>query len=223
MFRNYQPTESEYCYKCDTFRVNYEERELVCPSCGECHPIFNFGYGALDTHSQNNENKISFGTQPRNFRIFDDFLLSIQGLKPYETSVLKLQEIVNFLDENKLSITKQNIKHYLHIKRKYGWYNRTNNIYFALTNNKPPQITGILSFELKMNYIQLTNQFMIKPRRRKIFLENGYVVYKLLQMKNEQELGQELIPYQKKFLTNDKLFKELCEELGWSFIPTEPY
>lgn len=222
MFQEREFEESEYCYGCNCFRINYDNIELVCPQCGECSQII-FNNLLYSSPKYTNETTSSFGSQPRNFRIFDNFLLSIQGLKCYETSQEKLKEITDFFEDEGLSISKKNIKEFLHRQKRYGMYNRINNIYYALTNHKPPQLSGLLSFSVKMNYVQLTNQFLNKPRRRKIFLENGYIIYKLLQMKGENETAKKLIPFQKKFLTNDKLFKELCEELGWTFVPTEPY
>jgi predicted nucleotidyltransferase len=159
----------------------------------------------------------------RTFRLFDDFLLSIQGLKPNEVSESKLNDIRKYLEENNLEITKGNIQQYLKKHKKYDWYNRLNNIYYMLTGETQPQLGGTLTLDLKISFCNLFTTFLKKTRSRKIFFESSYVVYKILQKRGYEELAQELIPFRKKYLTNDKLYKELCDELNWTFIETKPY
>jgi hypothetical protein len=209
----------ELCEDCQEIRENYSNQELVCPQCGSTAPIIGIPQSCI-IKSQNVYEPLP---HTRTIRLFDDFLLSIQGKKPNEISQEKLDDIRNYLEENELDITKQNIQKYLKHHKKYDWYNRVNNIHCLLTGESQPQLGGVLSLELKMNFFQLFSKFISKKRNRKIFFESSYIVYKLLQKKGYENFAQQLIPFRKKYMSNDNLYKQLCEELNWSFYETIPY
>lgn len=211
--------DNEMCRDCDVLRENFDNEELVCPQCGSCATIIG------SDQSFYIETPYVYKPLPHNrtFRLFDDFLLSIQGLKPDEVSETKLDDIRKYLEENGLEITKPNIQQYLKKYKKYDWYNRLNNIYYLLTGEQQPKISGMLTVDLKISFFNLFSKFISKKRSRKIFFESSYVVLKILQKRGYEDLAQELIPFRKKYITNDKLYKELCEELNWTFIETEAY
>jgi hypothetical protein len=209
----------EVCRDCNEFRENFQNEELVCPKCGSCAPII----GLPQCYVTQSSNIYKPQPHVRTFRLFDDFLLSIQGLKPKEVSESKLNDIRSFLQENQLEITKANIQQYLKKHKKYDWYNRLNNIYYMLTGETQPQMGGMLTLDLKICFFNLFTTFLSKQRSRKIFFESSYIVLKILQKRGYEDLAQELIPFRKKYITNDKLYKELCEELNWTFIETKPY
>ena len=59
--------------------------------------------------------------------------------------------------------------------------------------------------------------------RRKSFLNYYYIIYKLLELMKESELLPKvpLIRTIVRLRQHDKIWKGICEELGWSFILTD--
>jgi hypothetical protein len=60
------------------------------------------------------------------------------------------------------------------------------------------------------------------PSERKNFLSYSYVLYKFCELLGEDEYLQyfPLLKSKEKLYNQDVLFKKICEELRWEFIPT---
>ena len=60
------------------------------------------------------------------------------------------------------------------------------------------------------------------PPERKNFLSYSYVLYKFCELLGEDEYLQyfPLLKSKEKLYNQDVLFKKICEELRWEFIPT---
>jgi hypothetical protein len=60
------------------------------------------------------------------------------------------------------------------------------------------------------------------PPERKNFLSYSYVLYKFCELLGEDEYLQyfPLLKSKEKLYNQDVLFRKICEELKWEFIPT---
>jgi hypothetical protein len=103
------------------------------------------------------------------------------------------------------------------------------NIYFihhVVTGQEAPHIPKLREEKMLRMFRQIERAFANTPEalrsKRKSFLNYFYVVYKLLELMGETELmGRiSLLKTRLRVRQHDAVWRYICEELGWKFIPT---
>lgn len=92
-----------------------------------------------------------------------------------------------------------------------------------LNGVKPPRIDSQLEDELRHMFLQIQEPFArVCPKNRKNFLSYSYVLYKMLELKNMDELliYFPLLKSREKLYKQDLIWKGICEILRWEFIPS---
>ncbi len=99
-------------------------------------------------------------------------------------------------------------------------------ILYRIKGEKPPQITPVIEQELKSNFDLIQGPFekvvkQIAPERKN-FLSYSYTIYKMLQLMELDYLLEyfSLLKSREKLLVQDKIWKGICDEIGWRFIPS---
>jgi hypothetical protein len=95
-------------------------------------------------------------------------------------------------------------------------------IWCKITGKQPLRLDPVVEEKLRLLFIQIQVPFKKHcPHGRKNFLSYPYCMYKFCQMLSYHNL----LPYlsllkgKEKLLLQEEIFKKICQELGWKFIP----
>ena len=94
-------------------------------------------------------------------------------------------------------------------------------ILFAVSGREPPYIRREVEDKMIRMFKQIDRVYdKVEHDRRKSFLNYYYIIFKLLELMKESELLPKvpLIRNIVRLRQHDKIWKGICEELGWSFI-----
>ena len=99
-------------------------------------------------------------------------------------------------------------------------------ILYRIKGEKPPDITPAIEQELKANFDLIQEPFErvvkeIAPERKN-FLSYSYTIFKMLQLMELDYLLDyfTLLKSREKLIIQDKIWKGICKEVGWRFIPS---
>lgn len=134
---------------------------------------------------------------------------------------LKKQRITDFS-----KLTQKRVRQIMKDLRLNKYYESAPFILYKIKGEKPPEITRAIEEELKSNFDLIQEPFekvvkVIAPERKN-FLSYGYTVYKMLQLMELDHLLEyfTLLKSREKLILQDKLWKGICAELNWRFIPS---
>ena len=116
----------------------------------------------------------------------------------------KLRDILKKLDKNK-------------------YYEHVPHIINRLNGLPPPTISRETEEELRRMFKEIEETFVkYCPKNRKNFLSYSYVLHKFFQLLELDEFLAcfELLKSREKLHQQDLIWKKICEELRWEFIPS---
>ena len=116
----------------------------------------------------------------------------------------KLRDILKKLDKNK-------------------YYEHVPHIINRLNGLPPPTISREMEEELRRMFKEIEETFIkYCPKNRKNFLSYSYVLHKFFQLLELDEFLAcfELLKSREKLHQQDLIWKKICEELRWEFIPS---
>ena len=96
-------------------------------------------------------------------------------------------------------------------------------ILFAMTGKQPPYIKREAEDKIVRMFKMIDRVWCtIERDRRRSFLNYYYIVYKLLEFMDQQELMQQvpLLRTQVRLRQHDVIWKKICDELKWTWRPT---
>ena len=97
-------------------------------------------------------------------------------------------------------------------------------IMFAVTGREPPYIRREVEDKMIRMFKQIDRAYgTVSHDKRKSFLNYYYIIFKLLELMKETELLPKvpLIRTIVRLREHDRIWKRVCEELGWSFMLTD--
>lgn len=123
-------------------------------------------------------------------------------------------------------ITPTRVREYLRKLRFNKWYEHTHAICNALNGTPAPRLPAALEARLKSMFAEIQQPFdrwvkVVAPTRKN-FLSYSYVLYKFCQLLGEDEY----LPYfpllksQEKLYQMDAIWRKICGDLSWEFIPS---
>lgn len=86
-----------------------------------------------------------------------------------------------------------------------------------------PKLTAALEDRLKAMFAEIQEPFKRNcPPQRKNFLSYGYTLYKMCELLGEDELLRyfPLLKSNEKLYAQDQIWKKICRDLRWEFIPS---
>jgi hypothetical protein len=134
---------------------------------------------------------------------------------------LKKQRITNFS-----SLTQKRLRGIMKDLRLNKHYESAPFILYKIKGEKPPEITRAIEQELKSNFDLIQEPFekivkLVAPERKN-FLSYSYTIFKMLQLMELDHLLEyfTLLKSRDKLIVQDKIWKGICKEIGWRFIPS---
>ena len=223
------------CFKCNMLKLfDTNESSSICPGCGEQKY-------SMDSQLYNNVNNYQYtnGNEPQSevtpfyaykrSNHFSEWLSQLQGKETtfipesvYESLMkeLKKERIYNIND-----ITHAKIRSYLKKLRLNKYYEHIPHIIQKLKGISPPKIKPEIEETLRQMFYLIQEPFRLHcPKNRKNFLSYSYTLYKMSEILGEDDMLEQftlpLLKSRDKLTVQDQIWKGICSELNWEFIPT---
>lgn len=216
--------DSLVCQDCNkNLVINHKEALAICDQCG------------LTVSYQDSEQCTEFSEEievlsPFSYKRINHFKEWISMLLARESSSPPQEVIDKLLLElkknriyDKSQVTHDRIREYLKKLGLNKMYEHIPLIIHKICGTEPPKISKELELELIKMFEEIQKPFeKHKPSDRKNFLSYSFCIYKFLQIKNQENLldNLTLLKSREKLHMQDQLFKKICEELNWPFYPS---
>lgn len=194
--------------------------------CNVCHTM---EYMIVD------HDKPSYKDPPKEITYFsykrinhlNEWLNQIQGKEtteiPEEIYDKILMEIKKQRITNMADLSYDKVKRILKQLKVHKYYEHIPHIINRLNGLPMPNFSQDLEEKLRTMFKQIQTPFLKhSPPNRKNFLSYSYVLHKFLQLleKDEYLVFFQLLKSRDKLAAQDKIWKKICEEVGWQFIPS---
>lgn len=214
----------KHCGKNNTTHVDIRSGDLVCENCGltESLPGEELTYRE---EQESTEKIITYSYKRDNH--FNEWLLQFQAQEqtniPEEVisnlrSEFKKQKIKK-LDE----ITHAKVRALLKKLKLNKYYEHVPYIANILNGINPPKMSEGLEHKLRQMFKDIQEPFNKNcPETRKNFLSYSYVLYKFCELLGEDDYLDcfPLLKSKEKLHHQDFIWKKICHDLKWEFIPT---
>lgn len=217
----------DMCSTCNVAMVVMaSEAHVGCPVCSRMRPYMQ----STSSHIPYGEEVefASFSYKRQNH--FQEWLNAIQAKENTEVSVDVINQVMAYLvvtagirDTN--HITTPHVRTALKKLKLKKQYDHTMQIYVSITGKKPPRFTPFHEEQLRLMFDAIQAPFKKhKPVDRKNFLSYSYCLHKFCQILGLDEFLPHfhLLKGPEKLMRQDVIFKNICEELNWEFIPSPP-
>ena len=210
----------QYCHKGELIPVEHEGI-LVCKNCGK-----NTKYLVENEKPSYKEppKEVCFYAYKR-INHFREILAQFQAKETTQIHEDVLEDIKQQIKKERITLKQITNKKMKEILKKLGYNKYYEHIPFIKDKLgiKPPIMAPELEETLCNLFIDIQGPYAkFCPDDRVNFLNYYYTVYKLCEL-----LGQnEFLPYfallkdREKMMEQDEIWKKICEELDWEFIPT---
>ncbi len=212
------------CKSVNSSHVDIKTGDLVCIECGitETLPGEELTY---KEEQESTEKIVTYSYKRDNH--FNEWLLQFQAQEqtniPEEVIInlrneFKKQKIKN-LDE----ITHAKVRALLKKLKMNKYYEHVPYISNILNGINPPKMSGALEHKLRQMFKDIQEPFNKHcPENRKNFLSYSYVLYKFCELLEEDDYLHcfPLLKSKEKLHQQDVIWKNICKELKWEFIPT---
>lgn len=222
---DFNATSQDVCPHCeDSIEMICDDSDMVCPVCGysmnyidstlkftsyqqDFEMVNYIAYKRINhfnewlSQFQGNESTVV----PQ--EVFDKLVLEFKKIRMTKTDTIKSEKIREFLKKLKLN------KYYEHIPY----------ILRVMQGKKPPSLTYKMEETLRKMFIDIQDPFTKAcPKNRKNFLSYSYVIHKFCELLEYDEFLESfpLLKSREKLYQQDVIWKSICNELKWEFIPS---
>ena len=214
----------DYCQECKCEKILYlSDGKMICPMCGE------------ETFVLIDSDKPSYKEPPREVSYFaykrinhfNEWLAQFQAKEStdipkelYEKIIIELKKerITNMED-----LVPQKIREILKKLKKNKYYEHVPHIINRLNGIPPPIMSRETEEELRRMFREIQIPFHKHcPKTRKNFLSYSYVLHKFVQLLELDDFLPcfMLLKSREKLHQQDQIWKNICKELSWQFIPS---
>lgn len=234
-----------YMMKIDDNYINQEKPKEFEEKCKNCQSldmttVLNDGYVFCNKcHTMDfmivDHDKPSYKDPPKEITYFsykrinhlNEWLNQIQGKEttdiPEEIYDKILIEIKKQRISNMADLTYNKVKKILKQIKVHKYYEHIPHIINRLNGLPMPNFSIDLEEKLRSMFKQIQTPFLKhSPANRKNFLSYSYVLHKFLQLleKDEYLVFFQLLKSRNKLAEQDKIWKKICEEVSWQYIPS---
>lgn len=210
----------QFCNKGELIPIEHEGI-LVCKNCGK-----NVRYLVENEKPSYKEppKEVCFYAYKR-INHFREILAQFQAKETTQIDDDVLQDIENQIKKERISLNEITTKKAKEILKKLGYNKYYEHIPFIKDKLgiKPPIMSPQLEEKLCDLFMDIQGPYAkYCPDDRVNFLNYYYTVYKLCELLNQDEF----LPYfpllkdKEKMIEQDEIWRKICEELDWEFIPT---
>ena len=215
------------CHECGGRLVVFqEESALVCEECGLTKRYHESGMRSIsydEEVSRDTKTQFSYKRSTHLNQWIDALQAKENTTIPDEVVDAVRNEFKKHRLTSKSDITPERVKMFLKKLNLSKWYEHKHHIVNLINGAPAIRLPQDLEERLKTMFLQVQHPFeKHRPKDRKNFLHYGYTLYKLCQLLGEDEYLPlfPLLKSNEKLRAQDKIWKAICEELQWEYIPT---
>lgn len=196
---------------------------MICQSCG-----YSMAYLDATMTSMSYSDDIEFSTfSYKRINHFNEWLQQVQGKESYEIPEdvlpavmreLQRQRIVNVKD-----INAKKVREVLKTLKLRKAYEHVAQITARLTGINPPRVPSEIEEQCRLMFIAVQPVFEKHcPQDRKNFLSYSYCLYKFFELLGYEHFLDSftLLKGRDKLAKQDEIFKKICADLSWEFVPS---
>lgn len=215
------------CPKCNESNLTHfpETSDLVCEKCGIVVTTLISEELTYREEQETSEKIVNYSYKRENH--FNEWLSQFQAQEmttiPDEVIEQLRSELKKIKIKNLEDITHAKIRGMLKKLRLNKYYEHVPYITNILNGIKPPNMPQELEELLRIMFKDIQKPFDKNcPAERKNFLSYSYVLYKFCELLGEDEYLQyfPLLKSKEKLYHQDVIWKKICTDLRWEFIPT---
>ena len=217
----------ERCETCpDSNLIHFHDTsDLVCDTCGVIIAKLLGEELTYREEQETSEKIVNYSYKRENH--FNEWLSQFQAQEmtniPMEVIDQLRAELKKMKIKNLEDITHTKIRGLLKKLRLNKYYEHVPYITNILNGIKPPNMPQELEEYLRIMFKDIQRPFDDNcPTERKNFLSYSYVLYKFCELLGEDEYLQyfPLLKSKEKLYQQDIIWKKICRDLHWEFIPT---
>lgn len=219
-----EPELLDMCLQCQERRIVKAKRGiLICPKCGKVEKMLV------------NNNTPSYKEPPREITYFaykkinhaNEFLSQFQAKESTDIDNKIYEQILNELKKERYisvkNITAKKVREILKKLELTKYYEHCHYITNRLSGRPAPVLTNALEEKLRNMFKQVQGPWLkYCPNERANFFSYPYIFFKFFQLLDEDEYLPycRLLKSREKLHEHDEVWKKICEELEWQYIPT---
>jgi hypothetical protein len=218
------------CTECDNVDLTGDSKtgELVCPMCGLCFRVFSYTDVDNLTFDQIKSYDMTRGNYSyKRSNHWSEWISKLQAREMTNIPDSIIDALKHELKKARLTdtslITAKKVKELLKKLKLSKYYEHVQNITHVLTGKAPPKFSIELEAKLRQMFEMIQEPFeLYKPASRTNFLSYSYVLFKSLQLLEEDQFLEylSLLKSNRKLYEADCLWKQICAHLKWQFIPS---
>jgi ribosomal protein S27E len=218
---------AEKCKTCpDSNLLHFHDTsDLVCDSCGAIIATLISEELTYREEQETSEKVVNYSYKRENH--FNEWLSQFQAQEMTSIPEEVIEQLRSELKKMKIKkleeITHTKIRGLLKKLRLNKYYEHVPYITNILNGIKPPNMPQELEEYLRIMFKDIQKPFDDNcPSERKNFLSYSYVLYKFCELLSEDEYLQyfPLLKSKEKLYQQDVIWKKICHDLKWEFIPT---
>ena len=203
----------------------HDTSDLVCDSCGAIIACLISEELTYKEEQETSEKVVNYSYKRENH--FNEWLSQFQAQELTNIPDEVIEQLRSELKKIKIKkledITHAKIRGLLKKLKLNKYYEHVPYITNILNGIKPPNMPQELEECLRMMFKDIQKPFDTHcPAERKNFLSYSYVLYKFCELLSEDEYLQyfPLLKSKEKLYQQDVIWKMICQDLRWEFIPT---
>ena len=217
----------ETCQTCPDSNIIHihDTSDLVCDGCGVVVAALISEELTYKEEQETSEKVVNYSYKRENH--FNEWLSQFQAQEmttiPPEVIEQLRAELKKIKIKNLEDITHAKVRGLLKKLRLNKYYEHVPYITNILSGIKPPNMPQELEEYLRIMFKDIQKPFDENcPTERKNFLSYSYVLYKFCELLGEDEYLQyfPLLKSKEKLYQQDVIWKKICHDLKWEFIPT---
>ena len=217
----------ETCQTCPDSNIIHihDTSDLVCDGCGVVVAALISEELTYKEEQETSEKVVNYSYKRENH--FNEWLSQFQAQEmttiPLEVIEQLRAELKKIKIKNLEDITHAKVRGLLKKLRLNKYYEHVPYITNILSGIKPPNMPQELEEYLRIMFKDIQKPFDENcPTERKNFLSYSYVLYKFCELLGEDDYLQyfPLLKSKEKLYQQDVIWKKICHDLKWEFIPT---
>jgi len=218
---------TDICANCPESNVVYFQNtsDMVCDSCGLIIDVLISQELTYREEQETSEKVINYSYKRDNH--FNEWLSQFQAQEMTTIPKEVIEQLRNEFKKIKIKklteITHAKVRVLLKKLKLNKYYEHVPYISNILSGIKPPKMPVELEEQLRMMFKDIQKPFdNNRPAERKNFLSYSYVLYKFCELLSEDSYLQyfPLLKSKEKLHQQDIIWKRICIELHWEYIPT---
>lgn len=196
---------------------------MTCRACG-----YSVTYLDATMQSMSYSDDVEFSSfSYKRINHFNEWLQQVQAKENHEISEKVLEAVMNELYRQRVTdlrlITPKKVREVLKTLKLRKAYEHVAQITSRLTGGKPLRVPTEVEEMCRLMFIAVQPAFEKHcPKDRKNFLSYSYCLFKFFQLLGYDEFLDSftLLKGRDKLARQDEIFKKICDELDWEFVPS---